>query len=894
MRYLLLFPFICPSLFWGTDSVWVAKTEEEALFVRRIADFWQEGEYQIAKNQMEEFLIAFPSSSFSDALCGALGDLFLREKNYSTALDYYVKVTNPELVSQIFLNRMQCLYYMEWYATLADECETFLQKEDLESALKLQTTYYLAIGLYQQCLNASKTPETLVKLAERAQPYFEALLESELNHEVAAAFAHLSCILKDYPRASSIYVDLAQKDPEKEEEMLFQAGLIQAEYDKELAAKTFEEIAQKGKNKSKEAAYNRLVLYFDAKQYEKIVEHKEELFNQIPPEKTAMAHLFLGRALLTMKKYAEANEEFKSFLLDAPTDDLCRKALISLIEASYRSDDLASLDFALSKMSISLPGDNEISKGHFSRALMLKKKQQIDDARQEIEALLVTYPECAEAPQAAFELAHLDHQAKAWSSCREKSRAFLLQFPNHDLSPYAWRYLISSSAELSQGQPQSKELKEQLAADLETLLHEKKLLTPQEKCDWQFLLAKTNFELKCYEEAMVLLQSIAASNTPFSQEANGYLIMALCYRDGLGDITHFCSFAEKAIEKETDLIDRGALHASLFNAYLDLSKTDEKRLWDAANHLFAAFESKAHLQMENLFWLGDYLYSHFRLEEEEGRSHSLTAVQKMVSLFEHLLQLQKPEDALLFENGICKLGKLYQFLDRKEEAVALLEKLRAQYSASPSEPWKYETEATFLLGECYSGTGKEEEAISLFDSLAKEKSKLRTSFGASASLQSARLRLAQCAKQKLSPHDVQYQQILAQFKDLVLQKILANEPLHLEAALDYIDLQAQLDGNPKDKRLSLLIKMKQDFESSTDLLSKDYHEARAHFPRKAQIYHAYMRYVETEILSLQALVNDEPSLQKELQKIIDEMAHPALVARVRKRLENAPISEQKA
>ena len=59
---------------------------EEGLKVRRIADFWEEGEYQIAKDQMEEFLAEFPESSYAGTLCTALGDLFLREKNYPCLL----------------------------------------------------------------------------------------------------------------------------------------------------------------------------------------------------------------------------------------------------------------------------------------------------------------------------------------------------------------------------------------------------------------------------------------------------------------------------------------------------------------------------------------------------------------------------------------------------------------------------------------------------------------------------------------------------------------------------------------------------------------------------------------------------------------------------------------
>src|SRR3990167_803087 len=140
--------------------------EEEALYLRRIADFWQEGEYAIAKSQMEEFLVEFPQSQFMDPIRVCLGDLLLREQNYSGALAAYSALTSPELAEKTFLKKIQCLYCLEWYATLADECEDFLHRSS-DDEEKLQATYYLAIALYHQCLNASTHADILLKLAHR-------------------------------------------------------------------------------------------------------------------------------------------------------------------------------------------------------------------------------------------------------------------------------------------------------------------------------------------------------------------------------------------------------------------------------------------------------------------------------------------------------------------------------------------------------------------------------------------------------------------------------------------------------------------------------------------------------------------------------------------------------
>ncbi len=105
---------------------WEAKTEEEALFLRRIADFWQEGEYRIVKSEIEDFLKQFPNSSFAEYLHATLGDLHLRDKDFKAALMQYSRITDPEIADTVLLSRMQSLLELQWFATLADECEDLL------------------------------------------------------------------------------------------------------------------------------------------------------------------------------------------------------------------------------------------------------------------------------------------------------------------------------------------------------------------------------------------------------------------------------------------------------------------------------------------------------------------------------------------------------------------------------------------------------------------------------------------------------------------------------------------------------------------------------------------------------------------------------------------------
>lgn len=810
-----------------------AESDEEALFLRRIADFWQEGEYQIAKGQMEEFIVEFPESSFSDALCAALGDLYLREKSFSNALNHYSRIQTPEFYHRVFLNRMQCLYEMQWYATLADECEAYL-----ENGPNLHVTYFLAIALYHQCLNASKDPEALLYLAERARPYFEMLSKSDLCDEVAQGFAHLCCILKDYSKASEIYLDLANRNPDSQEEMLFQVALIQSQFDKEQAIQTFDQIAHLGQKRAKEAAYNRLVLSFDTGHYEELT--KENLIDDLPPERVEMARLFIGKSLLNLKKYPEAAQQLKAYIADAPASEPVHSAILCLIDASHQSNDIASLDQAIAKLLASYPQDPELPKAYFSKAQVLKKNQNYQEARNQLEQLLTQFPQFQHKAQVVFELAHLEYKAKSWEPCYKRTRAFLSQFPNHELALFAWRYLVSSSAEIASEKP---EFKKQLVADLEAFL--KNPLTDSEKDEWQFLLAKTNYELKAYEKAMNGLQNL--------KSPNAQLLLALCYRDGFNDLEHFCELAEAALSEGANLIDPGQIQASLYNALLELSKIEP-----AAEHLYAAYLAKADIKIDNLLWLADHYYT--RLQDEET---NFVLAHRTANILQTCIKS--------IPDLTHKLAKVYTILGRINDAIALLESLK--------EPGN---EAQLLLAENYAKKGGVEKAIQMFDAIVASSATVRNSVSASASLQGARLKLA-------SDHP-DLVKIATQLKTLVVQKTFEGEPLYLEAALEYVELQTKLDPG---KRVALLMKTKHDFETREDLLSKDYHEARSRWPQKDKMYNGYMQLIEAEILQAQAKL--DPQNQIDLQakskdlllQIIKDQTTNALLERAKTLLNEA-------
>ncbi|HEV7736365.1 MAG TPA: tetratricopeptide repeat protein, partial [Chlamydiales bacterium] len=540
---------------------------EESLFLRRIVDFWEEGEYTIAKHQMGEFLETFSESSYANTLRMTLGDLFLREKNFQEAINCYSQISDPILANQLFIRRMQCLYHLQWHATLADECEAYLQQTDDQknNGERLEATYLLATALYEQCIHHTVSEEELVAIAERAKPYFEILSNSRLSNEVAGAFAHLRCILKDFQGASQIYLNLANETANPEE-FLFQAALLESKYDKRKSLQSFGEIAEEGGKFAAEAAYNRLLISFDLGLHEEIIADGAQILIIVPPEKKTFVQVILGQSYLALNKCTEAAAAFNAFLQeDIPTESI-QPVLLQIVETAYRTANLALLDLGIEKWTALDPKDPNLATASFTRAQILKKEGKLEEAKKEIATLLKRFPEFEIRPEAAFNLIQLEASGTRLAAYREAALFFIQQYPSHELTPSAWKHLAFASSKLA---TESKELTEQFIRDLETYLTKCVFCNPAEKFDLQFRLAKSYFDIGAHQESLNLLELLCESDCEsFETKADAELLLALCFRDGQKDLSRFCELAELALLHKATLLSQADQHLALFNAYL--------------------------------------------------------------------------------------------------------------------------------------------------------------------------------------------------------------------------------------------------------------------------------------------------------------------------------------
>ncbi len=573
-----------------------------------------------------------------------------------------------------------------------------------------------------------------------------------------------------------------------------------------------------------------------------------------------MAKLFVGRSLLNLNRHEEAIVQLKLFFEENKDLETLRSAALTLLDASSQLNDLASFDFAVQKLN---PSDPELPKAYFSRAQMLKKSDHFALAKQQLEQILTQFPSFPQKGEVAFELAHLEYKDQAWESCRNKCIAFLAEYPEHPLASFGARYLVAASTELAARQPL---LRPQLITDLNTFLASSS--APIDKTEWELLLAKTHYELGHFEQAIAHLEPL--------QTPNALLLHALVLRDEKHDLEQFVTLAEKALDLGATLIEPAQIHTALFSAYIELSNLDK-----GAEHLYQAFLANSDIKTENLLWLAERFST--RLEETPSDLILAGQTAEVLAKCKAALHLPKgaPEDAsstglciaaLHLHEGapedassedtssaeriVCKLAEVYSLLGRVDDSIALLKSIEF-----PSE------KRDLLLAEALAKKGILAEAIQMFDAIVSSSATMRDPISASASLQLARL--------KLKEETPDLVEVATQLKSLTLQKNLIGEPVYLEAALDYVSLQAKDD---QARKKVLLEKTKKDFLERSDLLSNDYHEARQKFPQKNKLFEGYMMLIDAEILLTQGETEKSKTL---LEQIVNEQCGAPLLERAR-------------
>ncbi len=864
-------------------SAFTIEVEDEALFVRRIVEFWREEEYEIVKSQIEDFFYIYPESDFADKLYLMLGDTYFIQKKYSLALETYDKIQDPVLKKKTDTNRYHALYLSEKFTYLEialSPTTTNLDKATLTTPHQQLLAFYYAESLFR----SSHTMTDVRKRKKRyrqAEHYYRRLLDSPYRASSLHSLAMIAKYCGDYEKASGYFLELSASRPLRKEECIFRAASLQAHYDPEAAYTNFSHIASLDSPYASEASFLCLQILYDMKRYDEIIDSYEHFISSLPEEKLPLLQFFTGLSYHASQQYHQALTYLLPFVEgEIQETEKAKAALLSIVSSAYFLEDYPLLNKTVTTMQKHYPDDPALAKAFFFQGLSYKDADDPSHAQQLFRSIIDTYPSSPEWESALYEYSAILFSQSLWQKSHDSFSTFVAEHPESSSLSSAKRHLLYASISLYKQQENegaiSPNLRQQLIHDLVTALDYPGVLAEKELPEFTLLLAKTTYEGKEYEKALEILRQYLKQFHGHEDLYQAHFLIALCYYEAFHDVDAFTFHAEQVLALKPDVPDKSNIEINLFNAYLqqsqEVSEGEEKDrlLQRAAEHLFnATIVGNVTIKEENALWLANYYYqkaresTHFSYEDIFTTDGTISTFATMsLNVFLTIIDpytIDLTEENITLEAEVLKVVALFAKQGNNDGIIRIATNMRHHYNDLHDLPWKHRGRALLYFGATHQHLGHNTEATEIYQEIIASHRFLSQYAVSTAKLLFARLEFKRLPGAHWEKTDNNVIRILSLLKEVKIRRSLSNEPIHLEAAIDYSDIQALLE--PQDSRnahlLSLLSKVKEDFTAQDDIISKDYHAMRELMPEKDLVYQAYIMLLDARISLLRGKIAQE-------------------------------------
>ena len=861
------------------------QSDEEAFLIRRIAEFWKDGDYQIVKTQILDFFDRYPESNLKDYFLGILGDIYLQENHYEKALNSYEAINNPEITEKIILNKLQCYYELDQFNHLVLEGKPFIEKKIEALEDRKQELYFLvAEGFFRQALEEDN-PEVKVSLVSQARNYYDQLSGTSYSEASTFALAEIYAILGENEKGAETYLNLAEHHPDMKEDLLFQAGILQSHYDRSAAIATFNQIKEIDGSKAHDASFNLIVLLFQNENYKEVITSYEKIASSIPESYQPTFDFIVGKSFFSTGDYVNAVDPLSRYIDSQymPNDQL-KNALLIQMTCAHQIANEELFNKTFEKLDMLFPNDPEIPKALFMHAMILKEQGAISRADEKLMEIKEKYNGFEDQESFLFEYGLLAHQNERWEESYETLKEYLSTYPQSPRINAAWKLFLSSSLNFYKySDEESTYGKEAFFEDLKLVLNNHGFLTPKEMKDYSLLYAKTAYELEAYSAALQVLQDFIFTKDIEERDpvtlAEAHFIAGLCHGEMQADDSAFCMHLEQAMLLNPEMYDTSTTHLQLYNAYISLAgygngkqveaDADQQRdfIFHAAQHLQEAIDKgEGGVKKENRLWLANHYFQNVKEYVDAHWTHKpsdhpevVNALDRAMQHYEHLLYryghpVELTAENFYLENEFLKFSKLMAYREHNQERLNLIKNLIEQQSRKPELNWNSHKQALFELATAYQDLGDSEKAYETFSFIQSSSDHFPISMLNIATLESTRLHFNLLEDAYKTESNEEVLSILNDLKELQIRKNASSEPIHLEAALDYANIRSELgEDTEKDSRyLFFLKRMQDDFTSQEDLVTQDYLINLNQNTAKKQIFDLYMKFIDAEKYRLEA------------------------------------------
>ncbi len=910
MRKNLLLKFTTLSLLLTSFSLTAAPeaTPQEALMLRRISEFWKDGDFATVKKQILDYLSRHPETQLKDHLNAMLGDIYFQEKNFAQALSVYERIQNHEVRAKIFFNLLQAKFENKDYEGVVQLAHEYLKDHQLGNGdVDVKLRRILAESLFREAFEA-KDPEKKAHYLKLARPHYKILSQTKYGDKALFPLAEIHRLLKENERAADLYLLLAKKFPEHKERFLFQAAVLQIDFNQQEALDNFGKIYGLNGKRAQLAAFNKLVLLFNNGKYQDYVGFYTEVSKTIPKEKAPLLEFYLGRSYYELKNFKDAAGTFESFVSNPLNRSKeYRIALLLLINCAKYEKDVSLFERSLVQFKKNFYQDKELPKAILMFAQLCREKGDFRQSADDLKMILKEFPEYSEREVVLFDYALSLAKVQNWEESRESFVAFLQEFPNSLKTKSATRHLINCYIEILKDPTRVdyQAIKENFLKLLVDSYNREGFLNAEEKQKYLLVMVKCLYEFGQYQDALVFLEPYIIQQPADTLTGEEHLLMALCFQK-LQHPDQFIAYAEKALAINPELSDKDILHLELYNAYLNLSlsENDELRkrqiLDSAADHLYLShvWEEKG-IKLDNHLWLANYYYYKVKTEAD-----SQPLYDKSVVLYKSLLGVASGDakvdissDSLFLEHEVLKFADLIGMKGDLQKQIAILEVLCRKQEEHLDLPWKLQRRTKLELAQAYERNLQTSAAKNIYRELIESSGDLPSIVTNTAQLHLARVEYVQLDAGSKNLTNQELIAILQSLKDLQIQKKIMGEPVHLEAALQYAEIRTELEENASKakSKLFFLKRIKDNFNTNEDTITQEYHELMNRYPEKEKIYQSYMKYIQAEILRCEAELARENkqnqqanNMENEALRLLDELLKsqeglkPYLLDRVKK------------
>ncbi len=827
---------------------------QEILFIRRITTCYQEKDYPLVKTQIEAFLNSFPNSSYHEQLYVLLADVYLHDNQIQEALSLYELLKDPSIQKEAFFEKLYCYHKLNEYTALKNEVFPLLKKiDDFTDDQFMTLTFYYAEALLKEFQNTVDMNKQK-SLLEEAKDYYETLLYSPYKSKTKLALGMIYSELNQTELAVKTYLELAKMLPEKNDFFLFCAANLQAEYDRNLALSTLESISA-NQHWGNAASYNWMLLAYSSNQYAKILHQEKELAGLIPKDKQPHLHYILGQSYFISNEYDLAISHLSSFIdSSGGNTQEQKKALFSLMESTFKQNqvDLFCQYFDVFEDRFSTSEDHV--KALYLKSKLYQNANQFVASQQILSKIMSLYPNFEEMDTIQYEYALNCYSQKYWGKSHPTLKSFIRNFPKNEHVPTAMRYVLDSTEHIIEKNDLTPELRKQLIEDIQQALTVH-CLKEDEKPLFLIKLAQAQYEEKQYTYAIATLKKYLDGYAENPNHYQAYLLTAISFKQLHQDLK-FTEYLEKALLMQQN----GDISLVLFDAYKYFDACGKEDCNEkAAHYLYQSILLGKDISKTGKLWLANFYYQKVEAFFEEN---GLNTIQKNTdefaaraqNMFYNALNLFDEKDIVKFKYEILKLAQLNEWKKDYVEENRILNTLLACKNFDPNTNDPFYTQVLLNIAACQESMGNKDRAVQIYQQILSPKVLSKRDIRNKAKLQLARIRFADINKEEISNDNPSYLNILNTLNDLTLSRYLPDEPIHLEAAIDYANISAlSVPKGERDEHLLYSLKaIKSFFISKEDIPSRQYSDMRKDMPNKEHLYQAFMLLIDARISQLEA------------------------------------------